>query len=83
MEMNHNDIELNYEIPMTEERLRTMINQVEQAKKRGRPGQTLRIKLNADTILTFGNLIPFSTGSAIVRSSEEVLPNNRMELGLN
>jgi len=81
--MNHNDIELNYEIPMTEERLRTMINQVEQAKKRGRPGQTLRIKLNADTILTFGNLIPFSTGSAIVRSSEEVLPNNRMELGLN
>lgn len=81
--MNHNDIELNYEIPMTEEKLRTILAQVEQAKKLGRPGQTLRIKLNADTILTFNNLIPFKTGSAVIRSSEEVLSSNRMESGLN
>ena len=47
------EVELNFEIEMSVEKLQEIINRVEVAKQIAMKGQTLRIKINHNTCLIF------------------------------
>jgi hypothetical protein len=59
--------EVVFEHEMTKEKLREMLNIMENAEKNALPGQVLRIKLNHNTQFIFKNLYktPVSTGMSI------------------
>ena len=80
---SHSDIELNYEIEMTEDKLREILNVIDNAKKQAQIGQVLRVKLNHNTIIVFRNLAQFKTINNISRESEEAKFIKPHEAGLN
>lgn len=77
MEMQHNDVELNFEIDMTKEKLREILNIVENAEKQALIGQVLRVKLNYNTLFTFKNLAIIKSNSSIIRSTEETVESTK------
>ena len=61
-----NDLELNFEIEMTKDKLRELLNQLENAERVALPGQILRIKVHHMFCFTFRNVykMPTNKGSS-------------------
>jgi len=73
--LKNSDIELNFEIEMTKDKLREMILQIEAAEKVAQPSQVLRMKINHNTILVFRNLYKYNTTTGTSFGSEAKLEN--------
>lgn len=82
MNLVQNTVELNFEIEMTEDKLREILRQVENAKSQAQVGQVLRIKLNHDTILTFRNLAILKATKSVYRETLNEANNKPHESGI-
>lgn len=71
-----NDLELNFEVEMTKDKLREILNQLENAEKLALPGQILRIKVHHMFCFTFRKVYKMPM---LKNSSFESLPINNEE----
>jgi len=79
-----NDLELNFEVEMTKDKLRELLSQVENAEKVALPGQILRIKVHHMFCFTFRNVykMPASKNSSFETKINESF-DRKVDIELN